>query len=85
MMESRACYGYYGKGHGATGESVPKKPHASGYGYWRFNFEIKGIDHYEYPFVQVKAIDYEHALKQIQRQAKRERFVVVAYQGKTIW
>ena len=84
MMESRACYGYYGEGHGATGEVLPKKQHASGYSFDDYVFRIEGIGHYEYPLMQVKAIDFAHAVKAIEKEARKQRFKIVEYVGKNV-
>jgi len=84
MMESRACYGYYGEGHGATGESKPKKEHASGYSFNDYVFRIEGIGHYEYPQMEVKAIDFAHAVTAIEKQAKKDHFKIIEYIGKNV-
>ena len=41
-MESGACYGYYGEGHGCTGEVQPVV-HKSGWRFMNFYFEVKGL------------------------------------------
>lgn len=84
MMESRACYGYYGEGHGATGEATPKKARPSGYSFDDYVFRIEGIGHYEYPLMQVKAIDFEHAMMAIEKQAGKQCFKIVEYVGKNV-
>ena len=84
MMESRACYGYYGEGHGATGEAVPKKQHPSGYSFDDYVFEVKGVGRYVYPICKVKAMDYDHAVAQMKRWGKREGFEVVKCIGKNV-
>ena len=74
MLENRAAYGYYGEGHGATGEKPPTT-HKSGWRFMNFFFEIKGDSICKY--VEIKACDYEHALKQLKKWAKRDGFTIV--------
>lgn len=78
MLESRAAYGYYGEGHGATGENRPKT-HASGWRFMDFYFEISGTFEQTLGFkhIEIRACDYEHALKQAKKWAKRDGFVIV--------
>lgn len=83
-MESRACYGYYGEGHGASGESKPKKEHASGWSFDDYAFEVKGIGRYFYPKIEVKAKSYENALKAVEKQGRREGFEIVKFIGKNV-
>lgn len=73
-MESRACYGYYGEGHGCTGENQPAKPHKKGWRFMTFHFEVQGLG---FKYVEIKACDYAHAMKQLERWAKRDGFVIV--------
>ena len=75
MLESRAAYGYYGDGHGATGEKPPAPKHKSCWRFMEFFFEISGDPMFK--FVEIKACDYAHALKQVKRWAKRDGFSVV--------
>ena len=75
MLENRAAYGYYGEGHGATGENPPKKQHASGWRFMDFFFEVAGNPFFK--SVEIKACDYEHALKQLKKMAKRDGFTIV--------
>lgn len=77
-MESRAVYGYYGETGGVSGESKPRT-HASGWRFAEYFFEIsgtyeqtQGINH-----IRVKACDYDHALQQVRKWAKRDGFTVV--------
>lgn len=72
-MESRACYGYYGEGHGCTGEMQPVI-HKSGWRFKDFHFEVKGI---AFKHVQIKTCDYDHAVKQLKKWAKRDGFEIV--------
>lgn len=73
-MESRACYGYYGEGHGCTGEMQPKKIHKSGWRFMYFHFEVRGKG---FSHVEIKACDYAHAMKQLKAWAKRDGFEIV--------
>lgn len=79
MLESRAAYGYYGEGYGATGENPPKKTHASGWHFYNFLFEITGTYQHTQGFteIEVRACDYEHAMKQAKKWAERDGFTVV--------
>lgn len=72
-MESRACYGYYGEGHGCTGENPPVI-HKRGWRFMDFHFEVKGKG---FTHVEIKACDYAHAMKQLKRWAKRDGFEIV--------
>ena len=83
MMESRACYGYYGEGHGVTGETKPKT-HASGWSFDDYVFEVKGVGRYAYPRCKVKAKDYDHALAQMKKWGKRDSFEIVKFIGKNV-
>lgn len=74
MLENRAAYGYYGEGHGATGEN-PSTTHKSGWWFKDFYFEIAGDPMFKH--IEIKACDYEHAIKQAKRRAKREGFILV--------
>lgn len=74
MLESRASYGYYGEGHGTTGENTPTT-HKSGWRFSDFYFEISGDPFAK--FIEVRACDYAHALKQAQTRAKNEGFTLV--------
>lgn len=73
-MESRACYGYYGEGHGCTGEVQPVV-HKSGWRFMNFYFEVKGLSGFNH--VEVKACDYAHAMKQLKAWARRDGFEIV--------
>lgn len=77
MLESRAIYGYYGEGYGATGEN-PQKIHASGWRFSEFYFKISGTFAQTggCKYIEIKACDYEHALKQAKKWAKRDGFTV---------
>lgn len=75
-MESRACYGYYGEGHGCTGEMQTKKVHKSGWRFMTFFFEVKG-KRFPFTHVEIKACDYAHAMKQLKAWAKRDGFEIV--------
>ena len=77
-MESRAAYGYYGEGHGVTGENAPKT-HKSGWSFWDFHFEIDGTyaQTQGCKVIQIKACDYAHAIKQAKKWAKRDGFTIV--------
>lgn len=80
MLETRAAYGYYGEGHGATSETrKEKKTHASGWHFSDFYFEISGTyqQTFGFTYIEVKACDYAHAVKQAKRRAKREGFTLV--------
>jgi hypothetical protein len=74
MLESRAAYGYYGEGHGATGEKAPII-HKSGWRFTEFHFEISGDPFFKH--IEIKACDYEHALKQAKKWAKRDGFTII--------
>lgn len=74
MLESRAAYGYYGEGHGATGEKAPVT-HKSGWSFKDFFFEIEGDPFFK--FIEVKACDYKHALTQAKKRAKRDGFTII--------
>lgn len=74
MLENRAAYGYYGEGHGATGEKSPTT-HKSGWRFSDFYFEISGVPFFK--FIEVKACDYAHAIKQAKARAKKEGFTIV--------
>ena len=78
MLESRAAYGYYGEGHGASGENPPKV-HKSGWRFSEFYFEISGTYQQTQGFkhIEIKACDYAHAMKQAKRWAKRDGFTIV--------
>ena len=84
MLESMACYGYYGEGHGATGETPPRKAHSSGYRFDDYVFKVEGVGHYVYPLCRVKAMDFAHAAAQMDKWARKERFKIIEYVGKNI-
>lgn len=73
-MESRASYGYFGEGHGCTGENPPVI-HKSGWSFKCFYFEVKGLKGFSH--VEIKACDYAHAMKQLKKWAKRDGFEIV--------
>lgn len=73
-MESRAAYGYYGEGYGATGESVPIT-HKSGWRYMDFGFEIHSKTGKEN--IRIKACDYAHAISQLKKWAKKDGFEII--------
>lgn len=75
MLESRAAYGYYGEGHGATGEKPPKQ-HASGWSIYSYRFEITGHK-YRYTTIEVNARNYANAVKRAKAWAKRDGFTIV--------
>ena len=72
-MESRACYGYYGLAGGATGENPPKT-HKRG---WHFETYHFVTDWNQSKVIEIKACDYEHAVKQAQAWAKRDGFHIL--------
>lgn len=74
MLENRAAYGYYGEGYGATGEKSPIT-HKSGWRFMDFFFEISGDPMFK--TIEIKACDYEHALKQAKKMAERDGFKIV--------
>lgn len=74
MLESRAAYGYYGEGNGVTGEKKPTT-HKSGWRFTHFYFEISGDTMCK--TIVIKACDYEHAMKQAKKWAKRDGFTIV--------
>ena len=78
MLESRAAYGYYGEGFGASGETK-NKPHASGWHFHTFHFEITGTYQQTQGCtgISITACDYAHAMKQAKAWAKRDGFTIV--------
>lgn len=75
-LESRACYGYYGTGHGATGEEQPKT-HARGWHIWTFYFVVRWPNRKRNECVQVDASCYKNALKNLKRWQKRDGFEII--------
>jgi hypothetical protein len=75
MLESRAAYGYYGEGHGATGEKPPRT-HESGWSIYTYVFEVSGREWF-YTKIEVNARNYANALKQAKRFCKREGLTLV--------
>ena len=73
-MESRAAYGYYGAGNGCTGENQPAKPRKKGWELKPFFFEVRGRG---IRYVEVRACDYAHAMRQLKIWAKRDGFEIV--------
>lgn len=71
-MESRKAYGYYGTGY--TGEKKTRS-HVSGYYYREFDFTVK--EPTGECVVAIKAIDHEHALKQIKKYVKENGFTLL--------
>ena len=69
MLESRSSYGYYGEFGGATGENPPKH-HKSGWRFSTYVFKTSEPD-WKVPFIEFKACDYEHALKQAKAYARK--------------
>lgn len=71
MLESRSCYGYYGEGHGATGETPPDKMRG-GYSIKEYRFvidwHIRGIANEGI----IHARNYKNAVKQAKAWAKRD-------------
>ena len=75
MLESRAAYGYYGEGHGATGEKPPKT-HASGWSIYSYVFEVSGKEWF-YTEIEVNARNYANALKRARAMCQREGLKLV--------
>lgn len=73
MLESRASYGYYGTGHGATGEVAPKV-HKRGWRFMNFYFETTA---YYCEVLSIRACDYAHAVKQAKAWARKEGCEIV--------
>ena len=65
-MESRACYGYYGEGCGATGETKPKTTGTFQYEFWtvEIRYDVGRF------LTEFKAKDKEHAIRQIEKEIK---------------
>ena len=71
-MESRACYGYYGEGFGASGESAPRA-YRGGYQINTYYFQFQwGTDCPFSEIVEFKAKTFENALKSAKAYARRE-------------
>lgn len=70
MLESRSAYGYFGEGFGASGEQ-PEKTHANGWKIWTFRFKTTD------GLIEVKAKDYDNAVKRANEWAKRDGFIVL--------
>ena len=70
-MESRACYGYYGEGHGASGEIRPKA-YRGGYSintyYFLIDWHMPGISNE----AEIKAKTFENAERRAKALAKQE-------------
>ena len=65
-MESRACYGYYGEGHGATGETKPKTTSKFQYEFW----DVEILYDNGRVIREYKAKDKAHAIRQIEKEIK---------------
>ena len=78
MLESRSAYGYYGTNGSASGETTPIT-HKNGWGIRTYRFEIAGTFEQKGGCheIEVRACDYDHAIKQIKRWARRDGFSVV--------
>lgn len=73
MLESRSAYGYYGEHGGASGEIAPKT-HKSGWRFMTFHFKT---NYKVSPVIEVKACDYDHAIRQAKKWAKRDGFEII--------
>lgn len=69
MLESRSAYGYYGEGHGATGETPPKKEH---YTMDTFHFLVDWHDDFFSKRVTITAKNFKNAERNVKAWAKRE-------------
>lgn len=69
-MESRACYGWYGEGCGASGESAPIQ--RGGYKMSDYYFLVDWHDSFFSNKVSVKAMDFAHAEKNVKAWAKKD-------------
>jgi hypothetical protein len=78
MLESRATYGYYGEGHGATGEKPPKT-HASGWSIYTYYFEYSGSPLCKRGIntVEINARSYSNALRRAKAWAKDNGLTIV--------
>lgn len=78
MLESRAAYGWYGEGYGASGETK-QKDHASGWHFHTFHFEIAGTYRQTQGCtgISIKASNYKNAMRQAKAWAKRDGFTII--------
>ena len=69
-MESRACYGWYGEGNGASGETKVRHGRSHKLGTFRFivDWHLYGVSNK----VEVNAMDLEHAERNVKAWAKRD-------------
>lgn len=68
MLESRSAYGYYGEGHGATGEIPPKERYTMDRFYFLVDWHINGISNE----VAVTAKNFKNAERNVKAWAKRD-------------
>lgn len=71
IVESRACYGFYGEGHGLSGEEPPKQSRG-GWQYDYFYFRIDWGDARLSQLAVIKAKTRENAIRQAKAWAKRD-------------
>lgn len=77
MLESRSSYGWYGEFGGMTGENEPNV-RKSGWHFHNFHFEISSFKYKGFStYVEIRACDYAHAMKQLKAWAKRDGFIIV--------
>lgn len=68
MLETRSAYGYYGEGHGATGEIPPKESYTMERFYFLVDWHITGISNK----VDVMAKNFKNAERNVKAWAKRD-------------